>query len=214
MQVIKTTIPEVLIFEPTIHGDARGYFVEHFRQDIVEKHLPAGTNFVQGNESMSSYGVVRGLHFQRPPHTQGKLVRAVQGEVLDVAVDIRLGSPTYGQHVAVRLSGENKRQLWVPRGFAHGFAVLSETAIFSYKCDNYYNPEADGGISYNDLALNIDWLLPEADIKLSEKDKNHPAMETVVCFRYEDKLVNAWKVIQSISKIIHGVSVTARRELF
>jgi dTDP-4-dehydrorhamnose 3,5-epimerase len=131
MQIIKTKIPDVLIFEPTIYGDARGYFFEHFRQDIIDKFLPIGTKFVQGNESMSSYGVVRGLHFQRPPHTQGKLVRVIQGEVLDVAVDIRIDSPTFGQHVAVKLSGDNKRQLWVPRGFVHGFAVLSETAIFS-----------------------------------------------------------------------------------
>jgi dTDP-4-dehydrorhamnose 3,5-epimerase len=184
MQVIKTSIPEVLIFEPTIHGDSRGYFVEHFRQDIIEKYLPANTTFVQGNESMSSYGVIRGLHFQRPPHTQGKLVRAVQGEVLDVAVDIRIGSPTYGQHVAVKLSGENKRQLWVPRGFAHGFAVLSETAIFSYKCDNYYNPEADGGICFNDPALSIDWLLSQEVIQLSEKDRKLPCLSKVSAFVY------------------------------
>ncbi|MCY1719098.1 dTDP-4-dehydrorhamnose 3,5-epimerase [Prolixibacteraceae bacterium Z1-6] len=184
MKVIKTTIPEVLIFEPTIHGDARGYFFEHFRQDIIEKHLPAGTAFVQGNESMSSYGVLRGLHFQRPPHAQGKLVRVVQGEVVDVAVDIRIGSPTYGQHVAVKLSGENKRQLWIPRGFAHGFAVLSETAVFSYKCDNYYNPQADGGVRYNDPAININWMLPENDIQLSDKDKNLPSLGEINCFRY------------------------------
>lgn len=183
MKTIKTTIPEVLIFEPTIHGDERGYFVEHFRQDIIEENMP-GTNFVQGNESMSSYGVIRGLHFQRPPHAQGKLVRVVQGEVLDVAVDIRIGSPTYGQHVAARLSGENKRQLWIPRGFAHGFAVLSETAIFSYKCDNYYNPEADGGIRFNDPDLNIDWLLPEKEMILSEKDHQHPLLAEITIFKY------------------------------
>lgn len=187
MQVTQTSIPEVLIFEPTIHGDARGYFIEHFRQDIVEKYLPAGTHFVQGNESQSSYGVLRGLHFQRPPHTQGKLVRAVVGEVLDVAVDLRIGSPTYGKHVAVRLSGENKRQLWVPRGFAHGFAVLSETAIFSYQCDNYYHPDADGGISFNDPALKIDWQIPESDIQLSAKDQQHPALASVQCFPYTAK---------------------------
>lgn len=183
MQVIKTTIPEVLIFEPTIHGDNRGYFVEHYRQDIIEKYLP-NTNFVQGNESMSSYGVIRGLHFQRPPHAQGKLVRVVQGDVVDVAVDIRIGSPTFGQHVAIRLSGDNKRQLWVPRGFAHGFAVLSPRAIFSYKCDNYYTPQADGGIRFNDDTINIDWQLPKADIQLSEKDYKLPLLKTVNCFRF------------------------------
>lgn len=184
MQIIKTTIPEVLIFEPTIHGDSRGYFFEHFRQDTIDQHLPTGTTFVQGNESMSSFGVVRGLHFQRPPHAQGKLVRVIQGKVLDVAVDIRLGSPTYGQYVSVQLSGENKRQLWIPRGFAHGFAVLSEKAIFSYKCDNYYNPEADGGILYNDPTLEIDWLIPQNDISLSPKDKKQAAFEDISYFKY------------------------------
>ena len=188
MQVIKTKIPEVLIFEPTIHGDSRGYFVEHYRQDIIDKHLPSGTVFVQGNESMSSYGVIRGLHFQRPPHAQGKLVRVVQGEVLDVAVDIRLGSPTYGQHISIKLSGENKRQLWIPRGFAHGFAVLSKTAIFSYKCDNYYNPEADGGINYKDSTLTINWLLPDNDIQLSEKDNQLPYFDAVNAFKYKTEL--------------------------
>ena len=185
MQIIKTTIPEVLIFEPTIHGDSRGYFFEHFRQETIDRYIP-GTKFVQGNESLSSYGVVRGLHFQRPPHAQGKLVRVVKGEVLDVAVDIRIGSPTYGKHVAVRLTGENKRQLWIPRGFAHGFAVLSETAIFSYNCDNYYNPEADGGVLYNDPEINIDWLIPGSKISLSDKDKNQPLLSEVDCFQYKN----------------------------
>lgn len=190
MQVISTTIPEVLIFEPTIHGDSRGYFFEHFRQDVIDKYIP-GTQFVQGNESLSSYGVIRGLHFQRPPFAQGKLVRVVKGEVLDVAVDIRVGSPTFGKHVAVKLSGENKRQLWVPRGFAHGFAVLSEKAIFSYNCDNYYNPNADGGIVFNDPALGIIWPLPESQIQLSEKDKKLPNLSEIDCFHYES-FKTAW----------------------
>lgn len=183
MQVIKTQIPEVLIFEPTVHGDSRGYFLEYFRQDVIEAYIP-GTSFVQGNESLSSYGVIRGLHFQKPPHTQGKLVRVIVGEVLDVAVDIRIGSPTYGRHVAVNLSGENKRQLWIPRGFAHGFAVLSETALFSYKCDNYYAPAYDGGILWNDQLIGIDWLLPEDQIQLSEKDKKHPEIGAIKDFTY------------------------------
>ncbi len=183
MQVIKTQIPEVLIFEPTVHGDSRGYFLEYFRQDVIDEYIP-GTSFVQGNESLSSYGVIRGLHFQKPPHTQGKLVRVIVGEVLDVAVDIRTGSPTYGQHVAVKLSGENKRQLWIPRGFAHGFAVLSETALFSYKCDNYYAPAYDGGIMWNDPLINIDWKLPEDQIQLSEKDKKHPGIGAIKDFTY------------------------------
>jgi len=185
MQVIKTTIPEVLIFEPKIHGDSRGYFFEYFRQETIEENIP-GIKFVQGNESRSSYGVIRGLHFQRPPHAQGKLVRVVDGEVLDVAVDIRIGSPTYGHHVAVKLSGENKKQLWIPRGFAHGFAVLSKTAIFSYNCDSYYNHAAEGGVLYNDPAINIDWFIPEEDIKLSEKDKNKPSFSEVDYFHYKN----------------------------
>jgi dTDP-4-dehydrorhamnose 3,5-epimerase len=183
MQVIKTSIPEVLIFAPTVHGDSRGYFLEYFRQDVIDQYIPR-TLFIQGNESLSSYGVIRGLHFQKPPHTQGKLVRVIFGEVLDVAVDIRIGSPTYGRHVAVNLSGENKRQLWIPRGFAHGFAVLSETALFSYKCDNYYAPAYDGGILWNDPLIGIDWLLPEDQIQLSEKDKKHPEIGAIKDFTY------------------------------
>ena len=139
MKLIKTSIPDILLFEPKVFGDKRGYFTETFRQDFVEQHL-GKVDFVQDNESFSSYGVLRGLHFQKPPFAQGKLVRVLQGEVLDVAVDIRIGSSTYGQHVAVQLSDENKRQLWVPRGFAHGYIVLSKTALFAYKCDNYYTP--------------------------------------------------------------------------
>jgi len=184
MKIIKTNIPEVLIFEPTIHGDSRGYFLEYFRQEIIDQYLP-NTSFIQGNESMSSYGVIRGLHFQKPPHAQGKLVRVIVGEVLDVAVDIRVGSPTYGKHVAVNLSGNNKRQLWIPRGFAHGFAVLSKEAIFAYNCDNYYNQEADGGIRFDDPQLNIQWPIPIKDISLSAKDLKQSEFNKVDCFQYE-----------------------------
>jgi len=183
MKVINTTIPEVLIFEPKVFGDNRGYFMESFRQELIEEYI-GNVRFVQDNESFSQYGVLRGLHFQRPPHTQGKLVRALHGEVLDVAVDIRIGSPTYGQHVAVKLSADNKRQLWIPRGFAHGFAVLSPTALFSYKCDNYYAPEFDGGLMWNDPAIGIDWQIPEKDIHLSEKDTQHPLLKDISHFDY------------------------------
>lgn len=185
MKIINTSIPEVLIFEPTVHGDDRGYFIEYFRQEIIDKHMP-GTRFVQGNESLSSYGVIRGLHFQKPPYAQGKLVRVITGEVMDVAVDIRIGSPTYGQHVAVILSGENKRQLWIPRGFAHGFAVLSDKAIFAYKCDNTYHPEADGGIRFDDPTINIQWPIDSSSIRLSAKDKTLPGLKEVDYFKYED----------------------------
>ncbi len=172
MDVIKTALEGVVIIEPRIFKDDRGYFFESFSQrEFDEKVRPV--KFVQDNESMSSYGVMRGLHFQRPPYTQSKLVRCVKGKVLDVAVDIRKGSPTYGQHVAVELSEDNHRQFFVPRGFAHGFAVLSETAIFQYKCDNFYAPEADGGISIQDESLGIDWQIPAEKAILSAKDLNH-----------------------------------------
>lgn len=172
MEVIKTAIEGVVIIEPRVFKDDRGYFFESFSQrEFEEKVRPI--NFVQDNESMSSYGVMRGLHFQAPPFTQSKLVRCVKGKVLDVAVDIRKGSPTYGQHVAVELSEENHRQFFVPRGFAHGFAVLSETAIFQYKCDNFYAPQADGGISIKDESLSIDWQIPMDKAILSEKDLKH-----------------------------------------
>lgn len=172
MEVIKTAIEGVVIIEPRVFKDDRGYFFESFSQrEFEEKVRPI--NFVQDNESMSSYGVMRGLHFQAPPFTQSKLVRCVKGKVLDVAVDIRKGSPTYGQHVAVELSEENHRQFFVPRGFAHGFAVLSETAIFQYKCDNFYAPQADGGISIKDDSLDIDWQIPMDKAILSEKDLKH-----------------------------------------
>lgn len=185
MNIIQTNIPDVLIFEPKVFGDSRGYFFESFRQDVFEKAI-GQIHFVQDNQSKSSYGVLRGLHFQRPPFTQSKLVRCIEGEVLDVAVDIRIGSPTYGQHAAVRLSAENQRQLWVPQGFAHGFVVLSETAVFAYKCDNYYAPEHDGGLLWNDPELGIDWMVPADKIQLSEKDGKQPAFATIKHFSYKD----------------------------
>lgn len=172
MEVIKTAIEGLVIVEPKVFWDARGYFFESFSQREFEEKVRI-VNFVQDNESMSSYGVMRGLHFQRPPFAQSKLVRCVKGRVLDVAVDIRKGSPTYGQHVAVELSEDNHRQFFIPRGFAHGFSVLSETAIFQYKCDNFYTPEADGGISIKDESLGIDWKISRENAILSEKDIKH-----------------------------------------
>lgn len=184
MEVIKTAIEGVVIIEPKVFGDSRGYFFESFSQrEFDEKVAPILGHkicFVQDNESMSSYGVMRGLHFQAPPFTQSKLVRCVRGAVLDVAVDIRKGSPTYGQHVAVELTEENHRQFFVPRGFAHGFAVLSETAIFQYKCDEFYHPEVDGGISILDRSLGIDWRIPMEKANLSEKDAKHALLKDFV----------------------------------
>ena len=176
MNIIQTSIPGVVIIEPRLFKDDRGYFFESFSERNFNTQVRE-VKFVQDNESMSSYGVMRGLHFQRPPYTQSKLVRCVKGAVLDVAVDIRKGSPTYGQHVAVELTEENHRQFFVPRGFAHGFAVLSETAIFQYKCDNFYHPEADGGISILDDSLGIDWHIPTDHAILSEKDTKHPLLK-------------------------------------
>ncbi len=170
MNVIKTKIDGVVIIEPKVFGDERGYFFESFSSRRFEEEV-CKTTFVQDNESKSSYGVLRGLHFQKGEYAQAKLVRVVQGKVLDVAVDIRKDSPTFGQHVAVELSDENKRQFFVPRGFAHGFVVLSKEAIFQYKCDNFYAPENEGGIAWNDPALEIDWKIDPRDAKLSEKDK-------------------------------------------
>ena len=172
MEIIKTGIEGLLILEPRIFQDARGYFFESFSQREFEEKV-GPVHFVQDNESMSSYGVMRGLHFQRPPYTQSKLVRCVSGAVLDVAVDIRQGSPTYGQHVAVELTAENHRQFFIPKGFAHGFAVLSETAVFQYKCDEFYHPEADAGISILDETLGIDWRIPTDKAILSDKDTRH-----------------------------------------
>lgn len=172
MEIIKTGIEGLLILEPRIFQDARGYFFESFSQREFEERV-GHVHFVQDNESMSTYGVMRGLHFQRPPYTQTKLVRCVSGRVLDVAVDIRQGSPTYGQHVAVELTAENHRQFFIPKGFAHGFAVLSETAVFQYKCDEFYHPEADAGISILDESLGIDWRIPMDKAILSDKDTRH-----------------------------------------
>ena len=192
MNVIKTAINGVLIIEPRVFEDARGYFFESFSQrEFDEKVVPIlghTVNFVQDNESMSSYGVMRGLHFQRPPYTQSKLVRCVKGAVLDVAVDIRKGSPTYGQHVAVELTEDNHRQFFIPKGFAHGFAVLSETAVFQYKCDEFYHPEADGGINILDEKLGINWHIPFNKAILSEKDTKHVLLKDFdTPFTYEEK---------------------------
>ena len=173
INVIKTAIPEVLILEPKVFGDARGYFMESWSQRDFDAAVRP-VKFVQDNESRSSYGVLRGLHFQKGACAQSKLVRVIEGRVLDVAVDIRKGSPTFGQYVAVELSGENHRQCFVPKGFAHGFVVLSQTALFQYKCDYPYAPEAEAAIAWNDPSLGIDWGIPEADILLSEKDRHHP----------------------------------------
>ena len=175
MEVIKTDIEGVVIIEPKVFDDARGYFFESFSQREFEEKVRK-INFVQDNESMSSYGVMRGLHFQKMPYTQSKLVRCVKGAVLDVAVDIRKGSPTYGQHVAVELSEDNHRQFFIPRGFAHGFSVLTEIAVFQYKCDNFYAPQADGGIQLIDGSLGIDWRIPTNKVILSEKDLKHPLL--------------------------------------
>ena len=172
MKITTTAIEGVVILEPEVFGDERGYFFESFSQREFEEKV-CKTTSVQDNESSSRYGVLRGLHFQKPPHAQAKLVRVVKGKVLDIAVDIRKGSPTFGHHVSIELSGENKRQLFIPRGFAHGFAVLSDEVVFQYKCDNYYVPHSEGGILWNDPALGIDWKLPEEDVILSEKDKKN-----------------------------------------
>lgn len=193
MEVIKTKIDGVVIIEPKIFGDARGYFFESFSQREFEEKVRK-INFVQDNESMSRYGVMRGLHFQRPPFTQSKLVRCVKGAVLDVAVDIRKGSPTYGQHVAVELTEDNHRQFFVPRGFAHGFAVLSDIAVFQYKCDNFYAPQADGGISIVDASLGIDWKIPTEKALLSEKDTLHECLKDFDSpFSYEMDLYPEFK---------------------
>lgn len=176
MEVIKTDIEGVVIIEPRVFKDARGYFFESYsKREFDEKVRPV--DFVQDNESCSTKGVMRGLHFQRPPYTQSKLVRCVKGAVLDVAVDIRMGSPTYGKHVAVELTEDNHRQFFVPKGFAHGFAVLSEVAVFQYKCDEFYHPEADGGISILDDSLSIDWRIDSSEAILSDKDTKHTLLK-------------------------------------
>ncbi|MCS3197926.1 dTDP-4-dehydrorhamnose 3,5-epimerase [Bacteroides thetaiotaomicron] len=176
MEVIKTNIEGVIIVEPRIFKDGRGYFFESFSQREFEEKV-CKTTFVQDNESKSSYGVLRGLHFQKPPFAQSKLVRVIKGAVLDVAVDIRKDSPTFGQYVSVELTGENHRQFFIPRGFAHGFSVLSEEVIFQYKCDNFYSPQSEGAIAWNDSDLNIDWRIPVEEVVLSEKDSKHPKLK-------------------------------------
>ena len=176
MKFINQSIPGVILIKPTVHGDDRGYFVETFRQDLFEEAIGYQVNFIQDNESKSTKGVLRGLHYQLPPHAQAKLVRVIEGSVLDVAVDIRKSSPTFSQYVAVELTNKNKHLLFVPHGFAHGFVVLSDSATFAYKVDNYYDPEHDRGIAFDDSDLAIDWQLPLEVLQLSGKDKLHPAL--------------------------------------
>ena len=176
MEFIKQAIPDVILIKPTVHGDNRGYFIETFRQDLFEEAIGYKVNFIQDNESKSTIGVLRGLHYQLSPYAQAKLVRVIEGSVLDIAVDIRKSSPTFGNHIAAKLTGENKHQLFVPQGFAHGFVVLSNTATFAYKVDNYYSPEYDRGIAFDDDELNIDWILPIEKIQLSLKDNSQPKL--------------------------------------
>jgi len=176
LNFIPQSIPDVLLIEPTVHGDSRGYFMESFRQDLLDDFLGYEVNFVQDNESKSSKGVLRGLHYQLPPSAQAKLVRVIEGKVLDVAVDIRQSSPTFGQYVSKELSSDNRRQLFIPRGFAHGFVVLSESAVFAYKVDNYYSPADDRGIAFDDKEIGIDWVLKSDELQLSDKDKLHPVL--------------------------------------
>jgi len=176
LNFIPQSIPDVLLIEPTVHGDSRGYFMESFRQDLLDDFLGYEVNFVQDNESKSSKGVLRGLHYQLPPSAQAKLVRVIEGKVLDVAVDIRQSSPTFGQYVSKELSSDNRRQLFIPRGFAHGFVVLSESAVFAYKVDNYYSPADDRGIAFDDKEIGIDWVLKSDELQLSDKDKLQPVL--------------------------------------
>ena len=188
MNIIKANIDQIAIIEPQIHSDSRGYFFESFNQKEFEEKV-CKTTFVQDNESKSSYGVLRGLHFQKPPFAQSKLVRVVKGAVLDVAVDIRIGSPTIAQHVSIELTEDNHRQFFIPRGFAHGFSVLSEEVIFQYKCDNLYAPQYEGAIAWDDPDLGIDWHIPKDKMLLSEKDKIHPRLkEAEWLFDYSDML--------------------------
>ena len=179
MKFTSQSIADVILIEPTVHDDGRGYFMESFKQDVFEETIGYKVNFVQDNESKSNRGVLRGLHYQLPPYAQAKLVRVIEGSVLDVAVDIRKASPTFGQHVAVELTGNNKNQLFVPCGFAHGFVVLSDSATFAYKVDNYYAPKYDQGIRFNDKQLDINWKLPNQILQLSEKDQNLPLLNQI-----------------------------------
>ncbi len=188
MNFVRTKIPDIVIIEPKVHGDDRGYFVETFRQDKLEDFLGFKVNFCQDNESKSSYGVLRGLHYQLPPFSQTKLVRVIDGTVLDVAVDIREGSPTFGKHVSVELTGENKRQLFVPRGFAHGFVVISESATFAYKVDNFYSPECDRGIAFDDVSIGVDWKIEKDKMLLSPKDTKQPLLKDAELFDYAKDL--------------------------
>lgn len=179
MNVIETDIDGLVIIEPRVFGDSRGYFFESFSERDFKREV-ADVDFVQDNESKSSYGVVRGLHFQKSPYAQAKLVRVVKGKVLDVAVDLRKESPTFGRYVAMELSEENHRQMFIPRGFAHGFSVLSEEVIFQYKCDNYYAPQSEGAVAWDDPDLDIDWKIPAGKVLLSEKDKKHPRLKDIL----------------------------------
>lgn len=179
MNVIKTEIEGLYVIEPKVFGDSRGYFFESFSERDFKREV-ADVDFVQDNESKSSYGVVRGLHFQKPPYAQAKLVRVVKGKVLDVAVDLRKGSPTFGKHVAMELSEENHRQMFIPRGFAHGFSVLSDEVVFQYKCDNYYAPHSEGAVAWDDPDLGIDWKIPAEKAILSEKDRKHPGLKEIL----------------------------------
>ena len=188
MKFTRLEIPDVILCEPEVFGDDRGYFAEIFRQDKLDAFLGFNINFCQDNESKSSFGVLRGLHYQLAPHAQTKLVRVIQGSVLDVAVDIREGSPTFGQHVTVELTAENKKQLLVPRGFAHGFVVLSKEATFAYKVDNYYSPECDRGIAFDDTGLKIDWQLKASALQLSVKDTQQPLFKNATYFNHSIKL--------------------------
>lgn len=194
MKFTPQAIADVVLIEPKVHGDERGYFSEIFRQDQFAKAIGYNVDFCQDNESKSTRGVLRGLHFQRPPYAQSKLVRVIDGEVLDIAVDIRDNSPTFGQHVAVILSSENKHQLFIPRGFAHGFVVLSETATFTYKVDNYYAPDSDRGLAFDDPSLKIDWQLPPEQLQLSDKDKQQPLLAELAaeCAEF-DVLLNLYQ---------------------
>ena len=188
MKFTRLEIPDVILCEPEVFGDDRGYFAETFRQDKLDAFLGFNINFCQDNESKSSFGVLRGLHYQLAPHAQTKLVRVIQGSVLDVAVDIREGSPTFGQHVTVELTAQNKKQLLVPRGFAHGFVVLSKEATFAYKVDNYYSPECDRGIAFDDTGLKIDWQLKASALQLSVKDTQQPLFKNATYFNHSIKL--------------------------
>ena len=188
MEIQRFDIDGLLLIKPKVFGDERGYFFESFNKKCFDEAVGYEVNFIQDNESKSSYGVLRGLHFQRPPFTQAKLVRVIEGEVLDVTVDLRIGSSTFGQFQSVILSGENKHQFFIPRGFAHGFIVMSKTAVFAYKVDNYYSPECDRGIAFDDKNLNIDWKLPLKEMKLSDKDKNQPSFKQATYFNIKEKL--------------------------